>query len=145
MQNQLAAILGLLLALAACDSSIYGDDNGVQPIYDDNTAFVLVGQEVPAGKLDYYLFDFNLGLTVEENTAELQEGLRQNPLGSAYMGIVGPDAKHNLAVIKQLMQQQKDATYPDKTIIYIGPARNENTVRELLAPLKAHVRYVVYP
>jgi hypothetical protein len=132
-----------LLTLSACNQA-ETQTRGVQPVYDQHTAFVLVAQDVPAKHSDYYLYDFSAGLTVTENAEEILQGLRDNPLQTAYMGVIGPDAEHNLAVIKKVMQEQVK-TYPDLTLIYLGPAQYEQDVRALLKPLNATIRYVVYP
>lgn len=139
-----ALAAAVLLAVAACGSQNQAQQ-GVAPVYDSHTAFVLVAQDVPAGSADYYLFDFNQGLTVEQNADEIIAGLKNDPLDSSYMGVIGPDAKHNLAALELAMQNPSLQPRPQLTFIYLGPAEYEQKVRELVKPLEADLRYVVYP
>lgn len=130
---------------AGCDSVPDASPHAIAPVYDDNTAFTLVAQEIPAGQVDYYLFDFDQGLSVEENASEVLEGLRQNPLGARHLAIIGPDPAHNLAVLTRVAAQNVGTTPSGSTLIYVGPADQRSEVRRLTQPMDVDLRYVVYP
>ncbi len=94
MRRRQILTFALAFMLCACGENAADKVSGVQPVYDDNTAFVLASQEIPAGKLDYYLFDFDPelhidpGEAIKNNVEEIQSGLQDNPPG---FGLYGSD------------------------------------------------------
>lgn len=148
MISKTGTYLAIFLLVACSDANTLepvATTGPVMPVYDDNTAFVLAGQEIPADEYDYYLFDFTSDEPIEANAQEIRTALQDNPIGSTYLSVIGPNAEHNFAVLQTLMKQNELAPCPAVTFIYLGPADREKAVRQLLGPLDMNLRYVVYP
>lgn len=139
------ALISLTLLLVACGSQTSGSSAGIQPVYDDNTAFVLVGQEVPASERDFYLFDFSQGLTVDANANTILKKMQDNPLHTYYIGFIGPDGDRKYEIMQALMRQRGDATFPKIEFVYVGTEQQKVRVCKLLKPLQVRLHYVVYP
>ena len=138
----LLSLAAALLVLVGCSSST---DDDVAPVYDGNTAFILAGQEMPAGEHEFYLFDFDQDQSVARDADDILRALDSNPLDSHELGLIGPDAAHNLAVARRLNDQRGADSYPQARLVYVGPDRHRAEVTTLLAPLVGELRYVVYP
>lgn len=115
------------------------------PVYDRNTAFVLLGQHAARHGPEHILFKLDADRSPEAAARELAGRLRSMSADSPPVGLTGADPDHNRRVLAEALTKLEDEDLGGIDLIYLGPADDRESVLALAARHGLALEYVVYP
>lgn len=110
--------------------------------FDLDAAMELAGSVVPPDIESFYFFVLDPDRPAESD--ELAAKLMRAASEREILGITGPDAEHNRAVLRAALALTATHSLAGLVVVYVGPAEHEHELNGWVRATGAECRYVIY-
>lgn len=144
-----------ILAIAASGCALLKSTDSTEPrryashavdaSYDLNLAMEVAGVAVPFGVESFYFLVLDDTLAPAEDVAETRRLLQRASEEDDYLGITGPQAHRNVAVVRAALEAAGPDEFDGATLIFLGPSEQVENLRAPALRSGAQLRFMIYP